>query len=542
MNKQSIFGQGIFSLVLAALPILVFAQGLPDEEVLVEQSFDARLSSAERFLLNPEFPPLDTTKLDYTFAIRERQLDYQYQPPEIRALGVGRAEPSISYSHYLRAGYGVPGNPLLDAFTSSRGKRGGWYAKGSHFGIDNRSDIENQYISKTKFGVGGEYILSPMFFIDGDIDYSYRANDLYGYDHKVDSFSREDARRRYNIFKANLGLGSKESNAMGIGYYLNASYQNTSDNLSASDDDISVLGQLNWSLTENQKISVQGEGQFVTFTDSLANELTANVYGLRSAYSYSNSTFSTSLGFYLGSGGDESLFFPELDIHYRVLEDKLIGFLGTRASLSPQNFTHLTSRNPYFSSTMDSIYLLNQWEVYGGVKGKFQDIHYMLEMAYQNFENLAFYTQKPIDTRFFNAIYESGSIFDLSLYASYSPVERLTTSITLNGKFFSLDSLESPIHTPTFTIDFRTDYQLFSESLNLWLDLRYQNGVDYIDSENEVQSLDNLFDLSLGADYFIGENWGVFLNANNIFDNTRERWVQYPVIGRNFSGGVLFRF
>ncbi|NBB88464.1 MAG: hypothetical protein GVX96_01575 [Bacteroidetes bacterium] len=542
MNKQSIFLAGIFTLVLAALPMAVYAQGLPDEEVLVEQNFDARLASAERFLLNPEFPQLDTTKLDYNFTIRERQLDYQYQPPEIRALGVGRSEPATSYSHYLRAGHGVPGNPVLDAFTSFRGKSGGWYAKGSHFGIDNRNDIENQYIAKTNFGVGGEYILSPMFFVDGDINYTYRANDLYGYDQKVDSFSREDARRRFNIFRANLGFGSKESNAMGMSYYLNTSYQNTSDNLSASDDDISVLGQLNWNLTENQAVSVQGKGQFVTFTDSSSIELAANVFGLRSAYSYSNSSFSTSLGFFFGSGSDERLFFPEVDINYSFVEDQLIGFLGSEASLSPQNFSLLSRRNPYFSTTMDSIYLLNQWEVYTGVKGKFKKIQYMLELSYQNFENLAFYTQKSADSRFFDAIYESGNNLDLSLYASYSPVERLSTSITLNAKFFSLDSLEMPIHTPTFTIDLRTDYQLFSESLNLWLDLRYQNGVDYIDTENEVQSLDNLFDLSLGADYFIGENWGIFLNANNIFDNTRQRWFQYPIIGRNFSGGVLFRF
>jgi hypothetical protein len=191
---------------------------------------------------------------------------------------------------------------------------------------------------------------------------------------------------------------------------------------------------------------------------------------------------------------------------------------------------------------MDSLYALNEWNIYGGVKGRYQKVNYALHLAYQNFSNLAFFTPAVKDTRVFDAIYENGSVFDLSLNLSYPITENWTTSLLLNKKFFTLDSLSEPIHTPTFTMDFRTEYLTLSDNLQLWLDIRFQNGVDFRNTDAEFDQLGSLFDLSLGADYFFSEHWGVFAHGYNLANNTRQRWNQYPIIGRNLLGGIIMRF
>jgi len=516
---------------------------LPSEEVQVVRDFDARLGSAERLLMNPQLPPFDTTQLSYNFRIQDRQLDYDYQPPEIRALGMGRTELEKSYSTYLRAGYGTPKSPLADGYTSFRGSNYQAYAEGSHYSVDNRNNLENQIIGRTHLGLGGEYIFGPSFYIDGHLKYDHLINDLYGYDHEVDSFSREDAARRFNLFHADFSLGSKESNSWGLQYKLKTAYENTSDNLLASENQFQLLAQVAWEISDQQAIEVEGKARFINFTDSIsADPIGLNIFTFKPSYSYQTEKFSARVGLFVGNANETSLIFPEIHAQYSVLEDQLIAYLGSAGSLQAQGFSQLSQRNPYFTNTMDSLYATRQWEIFAGAKGRYNQLKYNLEVAYQNFSNLAFFTPDFKDTRLFDAYYESGSAIDISLNLNYPVTENLTTSLTLNQTFFSLDSLESPIHTPTFTADFRTEYSLLSQKLNFWFDIRFQNGVDYLDSDNQIDQLEGLFDLSLGADYFFAEHWGVFFHAYNLTNNTRQRWNQYPIIGRNILGGIIMRF
>jgi len=542
MNKMKSIPGIIFCLAICIGHFPIFGQTqLPSEEVQVVRDFDARLASAERITVNPALPPIDTTQLSYDFTIQERQLAYDYQPPQIRALGMGRSELDESIGSYLRLGYGVPGSPLADAFTRFRGDKYQAYAEGNHYSVDNRNSVENQIVGRTHLGLGGEYIFHPSLFVGADLQYDYRVNDLYGYDQEIDSFSREDAARRFNIFQANITLGSKEQSSMGLSYAVHLGYQNTSDNILANENQYRLSGNLAWEITESQSFEILGETQFISFSDSISEEQTLNIFSVTPRYRYIGNNFSTTIGLFMGSGNGNSIIFPEIHAQYAVLEDRVIAYLGSSGSLEGQGFSHLTTRNPYFQNTMDSLYAFRQWEIFTGAKGRVQQLEYNLELSYQNFKNRAFFTPNLTDTRLFQAFYESGSVVNLSLNLNYPVKENLTTSLILNQKFFSLDSLDSPIHIPTFTADWRTEYSTFSDRLSLWLEIRFQNGVDFVNAENEYDQLESLFDLSMGADYYIGKNWGLFVHAYNLSNNTRQRWQQYPIIGRNILGGVVLR-
>jgi hypothetical protein len=49
-------------------------------------------------------------------------------------------------------------------------------------------------------------------------------------------------------------------------------------------------------------------------------------------------------------------------------------------------------------------------------------------------------------------------------------------------------------------------------------------------------------DLSLGGEYKFTKMIGAFVQLNNIFGESYQRWYQYPVFGFNAFGGVVVRF
>jgi outer membrane receptor protein involved in Fe transport len=46
----------------------------------------------------------------------------------------------------------------------------------------------------------------------------------------------------------------------------------------------------------------------------------------------------------------------------------------------------------------------------------------------------------------------------------------------------------------------------------------------------------------VGGNYYFSKNIGVFLDVNNVLNNKRERWYDYPMVGLNFLAGLTARF
>ena len=150
----------IFFLVLG-LPFMLNAQqpDLPAEEVDVIKSFDARLADAERFRLDPELPPLDTSVRRQNYDLTTRSLEVAYLPPKIRPLAMpSNKESGELYDGYLRLGAGFPTSFLGEGYynvSSIENFNLGLSAK--HHSANNNKQVENQRFSKTAFGADGTY-------------------------------------------------------------------------------------------------------------------------------------------------------------------------------------------------------------------------------------------------------------------------------------------------------------------------------------------------------------------------------------------------
>jgi|GEM_PF-1096157 hypothetical protein len=551
MNKLLHVSHQLFcvGLVLFLFAGSIHAQTeLPSEQVQVVKDFDARLEQAERLSMAPQLPPFDTTQLEYDFIIQERILDYDYNSPKIRAIGVPRSESIPAYSTYALAGYGIPNSPLGNFNTTISGEDYRFFIDANHYGVDNRNNVENQFLSETNFQLGGQYQFHDLLAVKGGLQYTFNVNDLYGYDSEIDSFSREDAARRFSTWQTNLAVFSPEATSWGFSYGVDFNYRNYSDNLESNENLTALDGVLRWEINEKNIFNLDIESDFLSWENFKNQEL--NNFILRPTYTYQANRWSVEAGVFWAKAGEENILYPELMAQFALMDQKLVAFAGLSGNVQAQGFHHLTLRNPYYRP--DSLSPLNNtWslDIFAGVKGRMQQLTYQFSASYQQVNQLAFfgpYTTdfSGYDSRFFATLFDDGSITELSLYTSYPVTPKLTTSLNLSQKFVQLDQLEEPIHLPTFTTNLRTEYTIFNPSSTIWLDLRYQNGVSAISGSNldEIEQLDGLFDISIGADYFFSEHWGAFVHVYNATNNTRQQWINYPIIGRNVLGGLMVRF
>ncbi len=163
---------------------------------------------------------------------------------------------------------------------------------------------------------------------------------------------------------------------------------------------------------------------------------------------------------------------------------------------------------------------------------------------YARIENMPFYMSLPNSpTHNFFVLYDKLNQLDLFLEGNYTLSNRIDLSLGLHYFINQTDSLEYAYYHPDFKIFLSGKYRpaerlLFGAEFNLfsrvWAFDPYNGG--------EEKQLSMLYDLNISVEYRIWRELYLFLQANNIFAQSYERFLNYPTQGFNILGGARFRF
>ncbi len=106
------------------------------------------------------------------------------------------------------------------------------------------------------------------------------------------------------------------------------------------------------------------------------------------------------------------------------------------------------------------------------------------------------------------------------------------TSLQVNQKAWGLLPLEA---TASIKWKVLKDLQFKADAF-LW------DGAPYRDAALQAQKGKAVADLNFGADFTIMPKLNLWIQMNNLLNSTYQRWNQYPVLGFNVLGGVVYSF
>ena len=144
----------------------------------------------------------------------------------------------------------------------------------------------------------------------------------------------------------------------------------------------------------------------------------------------------------------------------------------------------------------------------------------------------------------FTVLYDTGSLFSFSGELSYALGTEL--KIWLNGAYnsYSLDTLAQPYHKTLSRIGLGASY-LIKKKVNVQTEIfsvgkRYAVEPSWVEPVEIV--LDSFIDLNLRVDYYINDNFSVWLSGSNLLNKNYQRFYNYPVQGLEIIGAIGLRF
>ena len=520
-----------------------FAQpDLPSEEVKVIQDFEARLLDSEKLSLFPELPPEEENLKELTYTIPVKTLQLEYLPPKIRPLAIRAKKEEPGFNGYLKAGYGAPRSSIGEFSYSLIDPK--QYIFGIHLNhhAANYKTLEHQRFMNNSGEFNGTYYLDNGLAVGGTVGVDNRQLHFYGYDHTEQVYDRSDVRQKFNKVHAKGHIFNGVRNYGDINYKGEIGFYKLTDNYTAAETGFNLHASGTKWFNEKHPLKLDIIADFTNPNRLLTNDI--NNFYIQPNFTWHAERFRIKAGVNAAFGSDNAYLFPDAEVAVNIIGNKLAIYIGAGGDLQKNTLLSLSDYNPWIATTGElSLRNTSYYHFFGGVKGNLALVDYQIEAGFKPTDDLALFLNNPSDTLRFDVLYDTVDIFNITGSITAMPITNLELTVTLGQNIYDPKNEDKAWHLPIFNTNISARYTSLESKLILKGELFVENGVPYKDIQTgEIDNLNGLFDLSIGAEYRVAKNIGVFLDLNNLASNNRQRWYRYPTYGANILGGITARF
>jgi hypothetical protein len=516
LNHKYLIAAGVF--IFAGVQTVQAQKDLPTENVNVIKAFDARLLESSKIKVLPSLPPLDTTTHLQDYLVPQRPLSLKYDAPKLRPIGMKAGKKEETYNGFVKLGGGVPTAIWGEAGYSFKiGKQFDGNVWFRHHNQNADNALANQRFANNDGLISGNYYINDKVAVEGKIGYKYDRVHFYGYNHdSLKNVTEDRVRQDYKILDIGGRVYNAERNDIDLNYSIAPKFYLMNDNYGARETGFDLLMSATKWFAEKHPLRIAIRTDFTSFSDTVSRSLN-NIY-LQPSFTLHFDILKLKIGGNFASNRDVFSVFPDCELGLSVFEDGFQIFAGATGDLKKNTYRSMATYNPYIQMLASTLRNTKVNNYYGGIKGDFGWLEYSGQVGYSKSQDLALY-QTFYGT---NKITRFRTIYDT---VSMTP--------TIQARAWGLPKLEG---------NFGGVYTLLDGKASLRGNCYIADGIWYKDRENHAQQGKILLDLGFGGSYYFTKNIGAFLDVNNILNNKRARWADYPTIGTNFLAGITVKF
>jgi len=514
------------------------------EEIDIIKEYEPVLAKSRRINFAAELPKKSATPeaSGGSYFNPPKFINTSFDPPQLKPLATQSQTLNRVHNFWLKAGYGVPETPVIDASLNT-GLTNRLNA-GIQFKYDAALGSLSNQSHKDLYGRVFTKFMGDKSYFQAAVDYDNRIRYFYGYNASVEGDTTvvaDSVKQKIQDFGFAFKTGNQKELKSDIDYeikfdanYLTDLYEN--NNLVTN---IDAMAKKNLN-ANHLKLGIGIDFSNYTLTDSTYNDVLLNANP-----EFHLDVIGLSIGANAGILNDESFIYPKILIDKYVIKDKLAFYAGWEQFAHLNTYRDFIHQNPYLSSFVDispSVYE----DRYLGVKGQLnKNIAFNLKVKSQLVENLPLFVNDTSNINKFVLIYNASTIIE-----SVTPqlTFRLNDKLRLNGsaEFARYDLLDSLVirrafHQPELYLNIGAQIEPV-KNLKVSAQFYFIDGRAAKAENGSIKELDAVTDLNLLADYKIRENIGIFLEGNNLLNNTYENWYRYQAYGAQFRGGLKLKF
>lgn len=507
--------------------------GLPTDEVTVLKDFQARLVESQRIKILPNLPEFQTAPLTYNYDVNVRALALDYPALVIKPIAMIPDDKMESFHSSIKLGYGYPRFSLaeIDASRKLNDNLEVGLAY-DHIAARHNEKIPSRF-NRHDGEIYANYTLSPQAQIGVAFVTSYDSRDIIRNNFVIDSS------RSVLVNGVKISLDKPTDKSSNIDYSLDfIPYRLNINDLSIRENGTTLKAKVAYSFGI---IKSKLDLQFDRVAVNMENVDNLSSMQIVPQVAYKSDYWNADAGVRVIFENGENYLLPEVEVLREIINTKLYIGLFANSDVQANSYKNRLQFNPYLH-IIDSI--RNQKDLRFGLtaKGQSDKWEYNLQGGYKTMKDVLDYklieNLEGDDLLLWNATQVNGNTPFVELAGAY----QLTPSIkmNLNTMYQNLKDTEGNAISGyyTFRMGVGSEIKLLSNKLSFMPGLDMFTGIQ--SSDNIRNS--NFYDLHLDINYQLFKKISLFINADNLLNNTNERWLGYSALGIAINGGAKFKF
>lgn len=555
-------------LVVAALFLSLAAFAQHNEEVTIEGSFRPTLNQGDKILLKPDTPEQHFEMPSATVEMHDIAHHFMLNLERISPLNYNtkNLQDSDAANNFLMAGIGTRISPVFlyrhnSKLSKTLGLGVGIKHYSSWLGI---KDYAPSGFMNNAFEVGLTSSRFRDLLVNGNVYYKNDVIHYYGV--RTDEWTGSEAalahaapRQTYNTVGLHAEMASTTTKLRELRHQGSIDYHYLFSRLGPSEHfvglDYGLSYANNWWGDKNNPQLAGADFQFRVSNNVVWMQLNP-YFEMRDAF------YRLHLGAKVdakasGAGVDSRVtVHPDLRGSLFVFDNRLEFYAGLNGGRKVNTYSELVGQNPFLGNIIQPNLSNVKLGFDGGLRTNVMnslDIHF--GVRYRHTDNDVFFRQlvtpgtaglsvdQPYNT--YDVIYDETHLVSVLANVRWLPMDRLSLDAGFAYNNYTMTNEAHPWYRPAVEGKLKASYQ-FNEDLLLNASLLYQGGRyaqhDTGLTQFSVVKLKDVFDLGLGADYNVQDEFTAFVKVDNLFHQKYQLYYDYPVTGIEFFAGIKMRF
>jgi hypothetical protein len=515
---------------------------IPSRTVTVTSSYKPELKPAAKVNFSAAAPPADSVLPTLQYNVPSQNLFFSYQPAALKPLAAD-IDTAVHWenNNYVKAGFGNYSTPFLQAGLSFGDGQKSIVNVHARY-ISSKGNIPYQQYSNADVDAIG-IITNGVNEFTGKVFYKSRTRYQYGFQPDSLYFSKDELRNRFNTFGAKIGMRNKTINSIGINYNPSLYVEGFTDGHNGNETNLILDAPVSKPFGDKFAFNFGITANLTGYKSDSSGKINNNLVYLSPAVQYGANAFKIIAGITPSWDNKDFHLLPNFTAEAKINEEKFVLMAGWIGYYNKNNYESLSEFNPWLQQPkfLKSTRIMEQYAGFKGSAGS--HLTYNAKVSYLHMYNQPLFVNDSITGRSFYIVNES-NMKDIRLHGElgYTVQEKfsLLAGASIN-KYSNLTDNDKAYGLLPIDINGSLRWQVTKDVL-FKSDVYFWDGPRYLTASKETGRLDPAFDLNAGGEVKITSNFSAWLQFNNILNNKYQRWNQYPVLGFNVLGGVIYSF
>jgi hypothetical protein len=481
------------------------------------------------------------TKTALKYDVPATLLSFKYAPTTLKPLAFSDTTRQQEDRGYVKAGFGNFSTPYVKAAINYGN---GETVNGNLEGLFTSSKGKLAFQEFTKYGIKTNAILQVQENLSLQGRAGFSGQTLYQFGFRPDTLkpNRDSLRLNYNDIHLGASVGNSRANDFGVFFKADLDANFFSDNRNGNETSFAFDAPIQKEMSEQLTVEVGLRGLMskVNMTDtSFANNLIM-VQAVARLKLKENILLNAGLLPSWNNGNFNLLPIAVLEAY--LPNSDVVFEAGITGGFVQNTWRSLVAFNPWIAQPNRITHSRNI-EYSASVKGSLnKNWFFRIKAQVQKRFDVPLFINDSMDGRSFDIIWEpsmliTGGTGEITWQVGDKYL--WNTQMTVRG-FSQLKQASEAFGLLPFEIQSSFRGKIM-EKLYGKIDF-YHFGAPWRINNEKTDKGGGGLDMNLGAEFDIKKNLKLWLQFNNLFNDTYQRWNQYPVLGFQAIGGVIYKF